>query len=186
MTDIVAICGAPGAGKTSVCRSLGEALNGSVVSMDVNAAYTSMSPAELDEWIAAGADYNVFSMPQLEAELRVDRPGKDYVFFESHFGRAHQQTGQYIACQVYLALPLELALARQLEKICNDFIASGVAEMGQLHWFKGFLQSYQQVVSPLLASQSTHLQAGADLTVDARKPLDVVVSEIAAYLRTSQ
>jgi ribosomal protein S27E len=59
----------------------------------------------------------------------------DLVLFESHFGRAHHQTGQYI----YLQLPLELSLARQLEKICTNFIASGIADLEQLHWFKGFL-----------------------------------------------
>ena len=179
--EVIAICGAPGAGKTSVCQSLAGQLDAEIISMDVDAAYTTMSPAQLSDWVDAGADYNIFALPELAEELA----GRDVgvVLFESHFGRPHRQTGQYISQQIYLQLPLELALARQLEKICTDFIGSGVAEMEQLHWFKGFLQAYQNMLAPLLVAQSEHLAANADLVIDASRPLGMVVSEVADYLR---
>ncbi len=184
-TKIIAICGAPGAGKSGVCQALAEKLNGEIISMDADAVYTAMSPDELTEWIDAGADYNVFGMPELAEILERKNNGARPVFFESHFGRSHDQTGQYISQQIYLQLPLDLALARQLEKVSDDFIAYGVADMGQLRWFKGFLRTYQEIVAPLLIVQARHLAARADLVVDASKPLASVVAEIADYLRES-
>jgi uridine kinase len=179
---ITAIAGAPGSGKSSVCRALAQEFDGRIVSVDANAAYTTMSPSELSAWIDAGVDVNVFDLTEITEELALEQASSGHVFFETHFGRVHQETGQYIDHQVYLKLPLELALARQLEKVCSEFIESGIADMGQLRWFKGFLASYQDFVAPLLAIQAERLAAGADLVVDASRPLPVVIAEIIDYL----
>lgn len=189
---IIAICGVPGSGKSSVAQRLGRQISATHVDMDHFQTFTEQNVHAL----AAQADheqfYNQFQMPELADTLVklktgetdslnsvTNKSGQKPIIFESHFGRAHDETGQYIDFMIWLDCPLDLALARKLHLFFNEFLQDDSSHhRQQIEWVNGYLQHYQDDVKALLDIQQQRVARDADIRIDSRQPLDQLVNTL--------
>lgn len=200
MISVIAVSGYPGSGKTSLVRGLAKALPGAVpVFMDSYERMTQRPIEDVARWLAAGADIDAFSFPGLADDLAAlkqgvavdDRQGSGrvaaqrYVIFETQFGRAHTETGRHIDLQIWVDVPFDIALARNLRAFVAGF-AKGrdpgrLAD--QMAWLEGYLDNYLGTVRQLLEMQLERVGRKADIIVGGRNGLDALVAAAEAEIR---
>ncbi|MYM63340.1 hypothetical protein [Pseudomaricurvus sp. HS19] len=133
---VIAICGVPGSGKSSLTAALVLETGGLHLDMDEYQTFTDQDVHA----IAAQADhtgfYNLFDVPELDTHLAGLKSGQAValpgarealramgpIVFETHFGRAHHKAGQYIDVMIWLDCPLALALTRKLSFFLDEFL----------------------------------------------------------------
>ncbi|HEX7811343.1 MAG TPA: hypothetical protein VF460_05500 [Burkholderiales bacterium] len=192
MSHVIAVSGYPGAGKTSLVLGLLETLDNAVpIHMDSYERITDAPIADIARWLRDGADIDAFEFPQLEQDLLSlkrglpvqDRSsgrsvaGGKYVLFETQFGRAHRKTGQHVDLQVWIDVPRDIALARNLKAFLAGFLREGQAEQlpDRVRWLQGYLDTYLGTVNALLEMQHRRVASDADLILDGRGDLRSVI-----------
>src|SRR5688572_21190855 len=143
MIPVVAVSGYPGSGKTSLVRGLARSLPGAAaIFMDGYERMTRAPIASIARWMQDGADIDAFDFPGLAEDLAALKHGvavnermsatrvhaEKYVVFETQFGRAHGDTGQHIDLQVWIDVPFDIALARNLKAFVAGFAQENNAE----------------------------------------------------------
>jgi len=125
---VVAVSGMSGAGKTRVVRRAVEILgNAAALHFD---DYISVStyPPDLQQWLAEGADVDVWRTPRLADDIRALRAGKAIVLPESGvvvepaevlvleepFGKMRREMAGLIDLAVHIDVPIDVMLARRL------------------------------------------------------------------------
>ncbi len=193
---VVAVAGPPGSGKSTLVRALAAEFGGaSVLSMDHYQRMTEAPIGEIADWWARGADHDELPVPLLAAHLAALRRGEPVVdpatgetigpapliLFETHFGRAHRETGPLIDLLLWLDTPPDVALARVLRGFVAPLLrpgAEGAAVADELRWIDGYLANYLQLVSGLVRLQAERVRPGADLRVTAGAPVSAVAAEL--------
>jgi uridine kinase len=197
MAFVIAIAGTSGAGKTSITRRVTELLGDAVSLYFDDYAGSLVCPTDLRQWVARGADPAEWINPDLAHDLRllrdgheVARPGREllaparYVVLEEPFGRARPSVTPLVDFAVFLALPLEVALARRLLRqlsapSCRSDPPACLESMDS------FLRQYlNDGLRDAYAAANDHASRGADLIVDATRPLDELAEAIAAQIRS--
>ena len=125
---VVAVSGMSGAGKTRVVRRAVEILgNAAALHFD---DYISVStyPPDLQQWLAEGADVDVWRTPRLADDIRALRAGKAIVLPESGvvvepaevlvleepFGKMRREMAGLIDLALHIDVPIDVMLARRL------------------------------------------------------------------------
>jgi len=182
MPTVVAIAGVAGAGKSSVVRELVGILPGAqAIHVDDYQRVTREPLDRLAAWLQDGADFDRFQIPLLGDHLSRLKRGEvimdpirmreisaeRYVVFETHFGRAHQDTGRHIDVLVWVDTPLDIALARNVRSLLKPLLPGGglVPDATRLLSLDGHLERYLASVRPLIELQVSRVRAGADLCV---------------------
>jgi uridine kinase len=185
MIPVIAVCGFPGAGKTSLIRGLLTALDGAApIHMDSYERVTSTPIAAIDRWLRDGADIDAFEFPGLEEDLQklreglpvqdrfARRPvsGSKYVLFETQFGRAHGKTGRHIDLQIWIDVAPDVALARNLKAFLAGFLEEDRPDRlpERLRGLQGYLDNYLATVHELLAMQQARVGGASDVRMDGR------------------
>lgn len=199
---VVAIAGPPGSGKSTLAKALAAEMGGAcVLEMDHYQRMTQVPIAELADWSARGADHDEFSVPLLAAHLEALRCGEPVldpatgktirpapvILFETHFGRAHRETGPLIDLMLWLDTPPDVALARVLRGFVAPLLSSGVdgaVVADELRWIDGYLANYLQVVAGLIRLQAERVRPGADLRTTSGVPVAAVAAELRRLLDT--
>lgn len=196
---VVALCGPPGSGKSAIADRLLQSLP-SVTRLDMDdyQSFTDIPVEQIMAWIDSGADSNQFDIPLLDEHLAALSRGQaihhprsgpmepaDIILFESHFGRRHQATGQYIDRLIWLDIPLDLALARKISSFCAEFQQAPDYCAEQVAWLDSYLQGYQHMVHHALMLQQG-MRETADLIIDASQPADSVCEQILQAIREFQ
>ncbi len=190
---MLAVAGVPGSGKSTLCAALVQALGDAVpLAMDDYEQMTAMDPQALARWAGAGADVDALPLPRLAddlATLRAWRPvrhpvsgawvePRGTIVFETQFGRTHRATGSLIHTLVWLDLPPDAALARNLRRFLAPLLSAGPADVSELRWIDGYLSHYLGPVGPLVRQQSERVRADADLVLDATSPTEHQVARV--------
>ncbi len=180
MARVIAVAGAPGAGKSSLVRALAAALPGaSVVHFDHYERMTTQPIEDVRRWMAAGADIDKLPLPGLAEALGELKGGRmvidpvtrapiapaELILFETQFGRRHSESGKYIDFLAWIDLPLDLALARKVRQMASG---AGSGDTGFAPWLEGYMGNYLDVVGALLRQQREKVASQAELTVDGR------------------
>lgn len=199
MPTVVAIAGVAGAGKSSVVRELVRMLpEADAIHVDDYQRITREPLGKLEAWVDGGADFDEFEIPVLGEHLarlkrgepvtdpirmRALEPGR-FVIFETHFGRAHRDTGQHIDVLVWLDVALDIALARNLRSLIQPMLPGGglKPDPDRLLALNAFLERYVSSVRPLLELQLTRVREGADLCVPSGETPEVTARAIVGHL----
>jgi uridine kinase len=183
MSYIVAVAGAAGAGKTSLVRELLSVVaDSSAIYIDDYQRITNEPVQQLSRWLENGADFDALDIPVLGEHLARLKRGESvtepvrltpiaarkFVFFETHFGRAHRDTGAHIDLLVWLDTPNEVSLARNIRGLLAPMLPGGgvTPSAERLAALSGYLLKYIDDVRPLLTLQAEKVSADADVRLD--------------------
>lgn len=192
MGYVVAVAAPAGGGKSTLVRALAEAMaDTAVLHIDSYQKITEQPVREIVRWMERGADFDEFEIPQLAGHLEKLKQGltvadpktgreiapRKYILFETHFGRAHRDSGRFIDFLIWLDTPLDVALARNLmDLIAPQLQVREPAELRQrVAGVQRYLASYLEDVRRLRLLQRERVAAGAELVLDGAGPLDAVV-----------
>ena len=187
--QLVAISGLPGAGKTTLCLALAKRLpTVRLFHYDQYETITKRAPAELQAWIARGADPDEINLDRLvadiaEAKARTE-PGGGYIILDTPLGRLHRETSRLIDHAIWIALPAALALARQIGSQADGALRSpdDSAARQFAGWLSGFLQGYEAFIHDISERQTARARQESDLVIDGRQPVEALADSVAAWL----
>ncbi|OPL14114.1 MAG: hypothetical protein AVO39_09695 [delta proteobacterium MLS_D] len=180
MGHIIAVAGPIGSGKSTlvggIARALGDA---SILYYDSYEHATRRTPAEMIQWMRAGADFNDFDLTGLARDLSklksgvsVVNPvtgetvsGERFIIFEMPLGRTHRQTAPFIDLLLWIDIPFDIALARKVREYAKRLLAEGDGTSG-LTWLTGYVDNYTTLIRPLMRIQEERVRPGADLVID--------------------
>jgi|SRR5579872_3266687 len=197
---VVAIAGTSGAGKTSLGKRVAALLEDAVcLYFDQHSDYRFPNGDVWDEWtwVAGGCSPTAWCNPALAENLRqlkaghpVEIPGKrgtvspaGVVVLEEPFGRSRPEIADLIDYVVLVTVPLEIALARILDRSLRTDERRTTDPQAYLAW----LQSYVSSKYPRcdrLGYEAVVALAGAscDLRIDGMQPLEISERQILAAL----
>jgi uridine kinase len=173
---IIALCGAPGAGKSSLARALAAQMRGEVIAYDTYETFTRRGPETVQDWIARGSPYAEIETPGLSDALQ-NAATRGLVVFDTPLGRAHPATGSLINIAVWIDCPADLALSRKVAQLADTVPAARAGEF--MGWLKGYLAQYELIVRPACALQLQRVKPLCDVNVDARHPVNIILEELA-------
>lgn len=199
MNQVIAVSGYPGSGKTSLVRGLAARLQGAApLYMDNYERMTNQPIENIARWLQNGADIDAFDFPGLADDLDALKQGvavddrqtreklaaKKYVIFETQFGRAHQATGRHIDLQVWIDVPFDIALARNLKAFVAGFVQENRPDRlaAQMNWLDTYLGNYLETVRALLEMQLERVGRKADIILDGRTGLDAMIEAAEAEI----
>jgi uridine kinase len=106
-------------------------------------------------------------------------PARRHIVFETHFGRRHRDTGRHIDLLVWIATPLDVALARNLSDLMRPLLEPGAQPRREdLARLRDYLTTYLADVRALLLAQEKTVGADADLVVDGSRDPEDLVQEV--------
>ena len=182
MNIIIAVAGPPGAGKTSLINALVSELgNASSISYDSYQKITEKPVDEITELIKDGVNYNNLIIPKLAEDLKKIKNGESileplqdmeiksnpYIFFETPFGKEHSESAQYIDLLLWIDIPFDIALARNLKSFTGLFLKDQRPEehTDNIAWLDEYLANYLTDVRHLLYMQKERVSVNADIVV---------------------
>jgi hypothetical protein len=180
---VIALCGFPGAGKSTLARALAQRLGARLVEYDRFETFTQRPLPEVLDWLATGAPYARLHAPGLDAALRLAaRDGA--VVFDTPLGRAHPQTGGLIDRCFWLDCPADLALARKVAQLAGEVPQAESARF--VAWLSGYLALYPTIIRPACDVQVQRVIPLCDATIDGTAPIDMVLETLVAKCTTGR
>lgn len=192
MNHIIAVSSLIGGGKTSLVTSLASGLHSATsIHYDHYERITDESTDYLKQWLNRGADFNEFKIPGLSDDLGrlmkgesiIDPLTKEeiysgrYIIFETPLGRDHEDTARYIDWLIWIDIPFDLALARKVKEFTSLFLAEKGNLFDRVSWLDHYLENYMKIVRDVLEIQREKVIQNADIILDGKKDLDLLVSE---------
>ncbi len=190
MGHIIAVAGPIGSGKSTLVGGIARGLgNASILHYDSYEHATRRTPAEIIQWMRAGADFNDFALPGLARDLSKLKNGtsvvnpadggtieaEQFTVFEMPLGRAHRQTAPLIDLLLWIDIPFDIALARKAGEYAKRLLAEGDGT-GGLNWLAEYFDNYLSLIRPLMKIQEDRVRPGADHVIDGREEPDVMTS----------
>lgn len=191
---VVGLSSPSGGGKTTLVRRLAAiASNAVIISFDEYDDFgegANVHPPDLQEWLAAGADYNAWQMPRLLHDIKQLKQGKSIfspidgapiwpqplLLLDIAFGRAHAELSAYLDFMVYIDTPLDVALARRLQR--DYFTRNDVDPQMALQEIHAMTATYLSWARAAYLEMDRQVKPQCDLVVDGCLPVDVLTGQI--------
>ena len=197
---VIGVAGPPGAGKSTLVRALVAALaDASAVYMDDYQRITQRTVAEIAQLLQGSTDFNALHIPLLPEHLLALKQGqavidpvrlmriepRSVIVLETHFGRAHHATGQYIDYLVWLATPPDVALARNVRDLVGSMLHDPHVQPSRsmVSALDAYLANYLDPVRALAQAQRERIAPDANCVVDASADTDGAVQIVLAGWR---
>jgi len=135
---IIGVSGISGSGKTTLVKALSQQLQATSLFWDDFDAI-STSPDDYVIWFDQGGNHNEFNYQALAETIQYLKNGcsvshpvskttltpTKYIVVDAPLGKAHHQTAQYIDIFIHIDTPLDIALARRVQRdIKNESLNS--------------------------------------------------------------
>jgi uridine kinase len=170
---IISVSGFPGSGKSTLCRKISERLDVCYLDYDDFGTLTHASSDVLNDWLEAGMPYKALFSDKFTKRV-VEASRASPVIIETPLGPEHGEDGIKVSLSVWLEAELDIALLRALTKVIDDDWNS----VQQLQsWLSNYYTAYQTFVRNSLLRQKRTIGARCDITVEANRPIEEVVSE---------
>lgn len=187
---VIAVCGASGAGKSTVMEFL-MALLGDSVSLRMDDYRSSNQFPDLARWLEEGADPNQFQSPQFDSDLSTLRGGGSitlpetqeslgparFILVEVPFGRERESMRGLIDWVVYIDVPPEIALVRQILRK-SPFLPWEKDPDVFLHHLRDFLTWYIQVGRSAYQAMLPIALKHSDQVIDGTLPPEQIAEKI--------
>lgn len=170
---VVSIASVSGGGKTTIISQLLKQLpKAKALFFD---DYTFEGPHDVLAWVDEGADYNQWNLAPFiqELEALIDEP-LEYILLDYPFAYRHSLMDEYIDFAVFIDTPLDIALARRMQR---DFMESSVMEimLQMQHYAQEGRRAYLEMLQTVMPD--------SDVVVDGTSSVDEIANEIAASVR---
>ena len=188
MPAIIALCGLPGSGKSTLAYHLARQFSGCVLEYDYYQTITRHSVETIKKVLSKDSDYNALHIPGLAEDLRRLKrgipvippghhhpiPSRDLIFFETPFGYCHRDSAQFIDLMLWLDIPPDIALARNIKAFVEQFSGS---QSSRYQWLQDYLSNYITLVHDLLSEQEKTVRPEADYVINGHTDLDTVCAQ---------
>lgn len=161
--------------------ALAKKLNASTIFYDEYETVTQAPQEEMFAWMRRGGDYNQLKIPKLAADLaRLKAETKSsYIVFETLLGKHHHDSGQHIDYLIWLDLPLDIALSRNIQKFSKSILNNKQSDAhGFVSWLNQYLDNYLSIVRETLEVQAERIANSADLIVDAQLSTEEMLEKV--------
>lgn len=186
---IIGISGISGAGKSTLVKSLSKKLQATSIFWD-EFDEISTSPTDYVAWYKRGGDYNEFNYEALAKVLASLKKGNctkhpvtenileptEYIIVDAPLGKAHKQTSQFIDYFIHLDTPLDIALARRLQR---DIRTQGLSLDDVKNILDDYLNKSRELFTP--ECMCTIINT-ANLVIDGTEPTQKQVEHILVFL----
>jgi uridine kinase len=165
---IISISAVSGGGKTTIAKQLTKILSKSkVLSFD---DYDFNGPEDIIGWVDRGADYEEWDLTSLTRDIEMLREDSfKYIILDYPFSRKHTQVGRLINLAIFIDTPLDVALARRINRDFQQKTNEEILQEMQYyisHGRKGYLE--------MLSS----IKPNSDVIFDGSQPVQVIVDGI--------
>lgn len=201
-TTIACISAPSGGGKTTIVQQLIQRVPNSVAlyfdDYDERVEGANLHPVDLQQWLAAGTDYNAWQMPGLLRDLQQLKSGQPlspqrgailsapaFVWLDAAFGRANASLRPYIDFMVFIDTPLDVAMARRIQRDYADPTRETAhTQLAQLH---ATTTAYLTWARAAYLELSRQVKPRSDLVLDGCFAVDVlstcIVDAVQRHLR---
>ncbi|WP_211830280.1 AAA family ATPase [Kistimonas asteriae] len=185
MASIIAIAGPPGCGKSTLSRAIATHLDASIIDYDHYQTVTDHPVESIIEWLDKGLDYNALTIPGLSEDLARLKHGqvvtppsqpfsvssRNIILFETPFGYCHAESARHIDLMLWIDIPLDIALARNIRAFTEHFTRSKHTSPAtdNIHWLQEYMDNYINSVHDLLTKQIEKVRPQADYMIDGKK-----------------
>lgn len=159
-TQVIAISGASGCGKTSLIKIVSDKLSCPYLLFD---DYTDAHtyPDDMNAWLKAGVNLNEIKTPAFIGALETITLSSNapYVFIEEPFGRCRAEISKYIDYVILLDVPLEVCLSRVITRNINT------PHIDSLNAISNYLCAYDNHLRAIYSNVVEQVRQACDLTV---------------------
>ena len=175
---VISISGHPGSGKTTLVKALAQHYGVPALFYDDYETITAQPPARIEQWIARGSPYDEIDLKPLLTALEQTALAKPrFILLDTLLGRAHRATGEHITLSLWLDVPAEVALARQM----GEAAARVAGDIGRARdfarWTEAFAQQFERFVAHTYLIQRERVRTQADVLLSRWSDQRAVVSE---------
>jgi uridine kinase len=193
---VVAIAGPSGSGKTQLVQEVAVQLNHATQVYFDDYESLSKYPADLAQWLAEGANPNLWQTPQLARDLAALRMGQSvshptgkqilkptaYIVVEEPFGRERREMAPLLDYVVVIDLPLEIALARRIRRTIQTGLENTSADR-ILDSIDKYLNFYISMGTALYSTINQRALSTCDLAVDGRVSIQQIAAQVVHAIR---
>lgn len=197
---VVGLSSPSGGGKTTIAQQLAATAGAAVVlafdDYDDLAEGANVHPPDLQQWLAAGADYHAWQMPRLFHDINQLKQGEPIaspvdgrrllpqplLVLDVAFGRAHTGLSVYLDFMIYIDTPLDVALARRLQR--DYFAHPSTDPQATLQAIHAMTTAYVTWARAAYLAMDRQVKPQCDLIVDGCLPSQTIVEELWAAIQT--
>ena len=168
--QVLAIAAVTAGGKTTVVHAIQDQLPRTAALHFDDYSFAG-AVEDFPQWVADGADYNVWDLSPLERDiLSLKNSGQyDYLVLDYPFAYCHDRLKPYIDFAAFIDTPLDIALARRVLRDYGD--ASGEAIRQDLDMYLNYARlGYVQMLQDILPS--------SDYVADGTQTPEAIAAEI--------
>ena len=171
---VIAIAAVTAGGKTTVVNEIKKRLP-RCASLHFDDYSFEGEVEDFHQWVLDGADYNVWDLSPLKADIEtISRCGEyDFLLLDYPFAYLNDMIKDYIGCAVFIDTPLDIAMARRVLRDMKDASAEEIREEMNVYLNCARI-AYVQMLEAVLPS--------SDYVVDGSRDLDSIVNEITGII----
>lgn len=165
---VIAIAAVTAGGKTTVVNEIKKRLP-RCASLHFDDYSFKGAVEDFHQWVLEGADYNVWDLSPLKADIdRINRSGEyDFLLLDYPFAYLNDMIRNYIDCAIFIDTPLDIAMARRVLRDMRDASADEIRT--EMDVYLNYARiAYVHMLETVLPS--------SDYVVDGSQALDSIVN----------